>query len=366
MKPLVSERIAHIAPYQPGKPIEELHRELGHAWPNEGAIKLASNENPLGPSPRAVEAARAALGQMHLYPDGGAFYLREKLAGSLGVHSDQIVTGSGSNELIDLLIQTYCEPDEEVLCPAVSFACYRLSAEAHRRPFRETKNGPGFAYDLDALVDGVGPRTKMVFLANPNNPTGVYAKKADFERFLSRLPEDVILAVDEAYFEYARAADYPNALDYLRGRERLVTLRTFSKIYGLAGLRVGYLVGHARVVEHLHRVRLAFNVGSVAQAAAMAALDDGEHVQRSRASNGAELPRLTAGLQALSVTVTPSQTNFLLADFGRAARPIYEALLQRGVIARPMAPYGLHNHLRITVGTQAENARLLETLEGVL
>jgi histidinol-phosphate aminotransferase len=228
VKPLVSDRISRIAPYEPGKPIEELHRELGASWPKEGAIKLASNENPLGPSPKGVEAARAALAQAHLYPDGGGFYLREAIAKQLGVDGKQVVLGSGSNELIDLVIQTYCEPDEEVLAPAVSFACYRLSAEAHRRPFRETPNGPGFAYDLDALAAGVGPKTKVVFLANPNNPTGVYAGRAAFERFLSRLPEDVLLVVDEAYFEYARAADYPDALAYLPRRERMMTLRTFS------------------------------------------------------------------------------------------------------------------------------------------
>jgi histidinol-phosphate aminotransferase len=366
-RPLVSASIARITPYEPGKPLEELQRELGQAWPAEGAIKLASNENPHGPSPKAIRAAEGALANAHLYPDGGSFYLREKLAQALGVSARHVVIGSGSNELIDLLVQTYCEPDEEVLAPACSFACYRLSAEAHRRPFRETPNGPNFAYDLDALADAVGPKTKLVFLANPNNPTGVYAGREAFGRLLKRLPEEVILAVDEAYFEYARAADYPDAIAHLGGRERLVSLRTFSKIYGLAGLRVGYLVGPAAIVEHINRIRLAFNVNAVGQTAARAALDDREHVERSRQANAEELPRLEDGLTKLGLDVVPSQANFVLAGLGpRDGRTVFESLLRRGVIVRPMAGYGLPCHLRITVGTVSENERLLKALAEVL
>jgi histidinol-phosphate aminotransferase len=367
IRPLVSPQIAKIAPYEPGKPIEELERELGGAWPAEGAIKLASNENPWGPSPLALRAAEQALKSANLYPDGGAFYLREKLAQKLGVDPKQIAVGSGSNELIDLLVQAFCEADEEVLAPACSFACYRLSAEAHRRAFRETPNGPDFAYDLDALAAGVGPRTKLVFLANPNNPTGAYVTKLAFERFLKVLPEDVILAVDEAYFEYARAADYPNALEHLGERQRTLTMRTFSKIYGLAGLRVGYAVGPASLVEYLHRVRLAFNVGSIGLAAAAAALDDIEHLERSQKANATELPALQTALEKLGLKVLPSQTNFLLVDFGaREGKRVFEALLRKGVIVRSMGPYGLPHHLRITVGKPQENQRLLASLAEVL
>jgi histidinol-phosphate aminotransferase len=372
---LVSSEIARIAPYEPGKPIEELEREMreaGVAWPKEGAIKLASNENPLGPSPKGLEAAARALAQVHLYPDGGAFYLRQALAARLGVDMRQIVAGGGSNELIDLLISTYVAPDEEVVAPAVSFACYRLSCEAHRRKFREVPNGPRFAYDLEALAAACGPKTKLVFLANPNNPTGVYAGREAFARFLAALPERVLLAVDEAYIEYVRAADYPDTLAMLKDRERMVLLRTFSKIYGLAGLRVGYAIGQAHVIEWMHRVRLPFNVGSVAQVAARAALDDEAHVARSRALVAEELPRLEAALAALGLEVTPSQTNFVLVDLaprlGAKAngRAVYEALLRRGVIVRPMGGYGLPSSLRITVGTAPENARLLESLREVL
>ena len=363
----VSPEIARIAPYEPGKPLEELARELGTAWPTEGAIKLASNENPLGPSPLGLAAAHAALASAQLYPDGGAFYLRQRLAQKLDQPIEKILCGSGSNELLDLLIQTFVAPDEEVLAPEVSFACYRLSAEAHRRAFRTAPNGPHFKYDLSSLARAVSPRTKLVFLANPNNPTGVYAGRAEFEAFLDQLPAHVILAVDEAYFEYARAADYPSTLDYLGRRERLCTLRTFSKIYGLAGLRAGYLVGPTEMVQHLNRVRLPFNISAVAQAAARAALDDVAHVERAQTLNAAELERVTAGLLALGLGVTPSQANFVLVDFGaRVGKTVFDALLRQGVIVRPMAGYGLPHHLRITIGTAAENARLLATLAEVL
>lgn len=366
MKPLVSDRIAKITPYVPGKPLDELERELGASWPKEGAIKLASNENALGPSPRAVEAACKAVAEAHLYPDGDAFYLRGAIAKHLGVGATQIVVGSGSNELIDLAVQTYCELDEEVLAPAVSFSCYRLSAEAHRRPFRESENGPGFAYDLDALAGAVTPKTKVVFLANPNNPTGAYAGRAAVERLVETLPPDIVLVIDEAYIEYVRADDFPDSLALHSRRERLITLRTFSKIHGLAGLRVGYAVGQPHVVEHLNRTRLAFNVNAVGQAAARAALDDKEHVARAHALNAEELPKLSRALAALGLTVSPSQANFVLVGVGRAARPLYEKLLQKGVIVRPVANYGLPDHLRITVGTKAENERLLRTLGEVL
>src|SRR5262245_37855001 len=214
MRPLVSERIARIAPYVPGKPIEELERELGSTWPKEGAIKLASNENPLGPSPKALEAAQAVMPQVNQYPDGDSYYLRQALARKCDVRADQIAIGQGSNDLIDLLVQAFTEPDEEVLAPKYAFLCYKLSADAHRRPFREAPVGPGFSVDADDLLAQVGPRTKILFLANPNNPTGQYLSRAGFEHVVDKLPADVILAVDEAYFEYVRAADYPNALHY--------------------------------------------------------------------------------------------------------------------------------------------------------
>jgi histidinol-phosphate aminotransferase len=362
MKPLVSEEIARIAPYEPGKPLEELAREMGSDWPG-GAIKLASNENPLGPSPKAIEAARKALSDAHRYPDGSTFYLRHALAERLGFHDRQILVGAGSNEIIDLLIQTLVAPDEEVLAPACSFACYRLSAEAHRRVFRETPNAANLQYDLPALAAAATEKTKLVFLANPNNPTGAYANRMDFEHFVKALPPHVVLAVDEAYYEYARAGDYPTALEWLERRPRLVVLRTFSKIHGLAGMRVGFGVASQEICDALHRVRLPFNVNSIAQAAARAALEDLEHVERSQRLNSAEIVRVASALQGLGLEVFPSQANFLLVGVQRGA---YQALLKKGVIVRAMGSYGLPDHLRITIGTEAENTRLLQALPEVI
>ena len=361
---LVEAAIARIAPYEPGKPIEELQRELGGAWGDGGAVKLASNENPYGPSKLAIEAAARALGQTNLYPDGGAFALRGKLALRHKVDARQILIGAGSNEIIDLLVQTFCSGGDEVLAPQLSFVAYRLAAEKNRRPFREAPLGPRLAYDVDALLAAVSNQTKLLFIANPGNPTGAYLPRPELEKLVEKLPPRVLLVVDEAYFEYASANDYPDTRLLLDRRARLVTLRTFSKIYGLAGLRVGYAIASAELLDYVHRIRLPFNVSAPAQAAALAALDDGAHVARARQGNDVELTRLTAALAALGLEVLPSQTNFVLADFGaRDGRQLYDKLLRAGVIVRPMNGYGLPHHLRITVGTAAENARLLAALE---
>jgi histidinol-phosphate aminotransferase len=364
---LVEPAIARIAPYEPGKPIEELQRELGGAWGEGGAVKLASNENPYGASPLGIAAARAALAEANQYPDGGAFALRHKLAARHGLGAEQILVGGGSNELIDLLVQTFCADGEEVLAPQHSFIAYKLAALKNRRPFRESPNGARFAYDVEALLASVTDKTKLVFFANPNNPTGAYLPRPEFERLVEKLPERVILVADEAYFEYASANDYPDARKYLDRRARLVALRTFSKIYGLAGLRIGYALASAELIDYVHRIRLPFNVSSVAQAAARAALDDGAHVARARSGNDVELPRLGAALTALGFEVLPSQTNFLFVGLGaRDGRQLYDQLLRKGVIVRPLNGYGLPHHLRITVGTAAQNARLLGALRDVL
>lgn len=364
---LVEPAIARIAPYEPGKAIEELERELGHAWGAGGAIKLASNENPYGPSPRGVAAAQAALAAANLYPDGGAFALRHALAARHGVDAAQILVGAGSNEIIDLLVQTFCAGDDEVVAPQYSFIAYKLAAQKNRRAFCEAPTAATLAYDVDAILGAVTPRTKIVFVANPNNPTGAYLGRAQFERLVDELPARVILVADEAYFEYASAADYPDARAYLARRRRLATLRTFSKIYGLAGLRVGYMIASAELNDFVHRVRLPFNVSSPALAAALAALGDDAHVARARQGNAAELPRLGAALARLGLEVLPSQTNFVLVGFGaRDGRALYGALLRKGVIVRPMSGYGLPHHLRITVGTAADNARLVRAIEEVL
>jgi histidinol-phosphate aminotransferase len=364
---LVEPAIARIAPYEPGKPIEELERELGQAWGPGGAVKLASNENPYGPSPLGVAAAQAALAQVNLYPDGGAFALRQKLGKRHHVDARQILVGAGSNEIIDLLVQTFCADGDEVLAPQYSFIAYKLAAEKNRRPFREAPVGPKLAYDVDALLAAVSPRTKVVFFANPNNPTGAYLPEPGFARLVAELPPRVLLVADEAYFEYASARDYPDARKYLDQRARMVALRTFSKIYGLAGLRVGYAIASAQLLDYVNRIRLPFNVSAPAQAAALAALEDGAHVARARQGNDVELPRLAAALAGLGLEVLPSQTNFVLVGFGaRDGRQLYDRLLRKGVIVRPMNGYGLPHHLRITVGTAAENARLLAALRDIL
>jgi histidinol-phosphate aminotransferase len=360
--------ILGIAPYQPGKPLSELERELGGAWPEGGAIKLASNENPLGASPRAVEAARRALEELHLYPDGAAFQLREALAERLEARFDQIVLGAGSNEIIDLLVRTFCDEGEGVVAPACAFLCYRLAAETHRRPYEETANGPRFAVDPDALVARVTASTKLVFLANPNNPTGASLGRVALSRLARELPPHVIFAVDEAYLDYARRDDAADALGLLAERERVVVIRTFSKIHGLAGLRVGFAVGPEEIISLMHRVRMPFNVGTVGQAAALAALSDEEHLTRSRSLNARELPRLSRGLSALGCDIFPSEGNFVLCEVPshKEAMRIYDGLLRRGVIVRPLQPYRLDRHLRITVGTEAQNDRLLAALGDVL
>jgi histidinol-phosphate aminotransferase len=359
MNGLVTPSIAALLPYEAGKPLEELARELGIG----DAIKLASNENPLGPSPMAIEAARKVLSESHRYPDAGAYRLRERLARKLGVPADEIIQGNGSNELLDLLVRTFTTADSHLVFAEPSFVVYRLAAMAHGVPFTAVPLSDD-THDLEAMAAAITPRTKLVFVANPNNPTGTYVGRAAIERFLRDVPKDVIVAIDEAYFEYADAPDYPDCLE-LRGlRERLVVLRTFSKIYGLAAFRVGYAVGPRDIVDYMNRVRAPFNVGTHGQAAAIAALDDVEHLDRSRRVNREERARVTARLRDRGLGVAASQANFVYVDLRRPARPVYDALLRLGVIVRPFG--SLPTHLRITIGTPAENDRFLGALEEVL
>jgi histidinol-phosphate aminotransferase len=356
---LVTPEIEELRPYEAGKPVEELERELGVG----DAIKLASNENPLGPSPRAIEAVERALAELHRYPDAAAYRLRERLAGRLGVGMQELLHGNGSNELIELLIRTFTTREHHVIFGEPAFVMYKIAALAHGTPFSAVPLRD-LTHDLEAMAAAVTPRTRLLFVANPNNPTGTYVGRAAMEKLLREVPPEVIVAVDEAYFEYADAEDYPDCLA-LRGlRERLVVLRTFSKIYGLATLRVGYAVGPPELIEYMNRLRAPFNVGSLGQIAAAAALDDHEHVERSRSTNRSERTRLGRALAELGWKIAPSQANFVFVDVGRPARPLYDALLRLGVIVRPFA--GLPTCLRITVGTPRENDRLLEALREVV
>ncbi len=359
MGPIVTPGIESLRPYEAGKPLEELARELGIT----DAVKLASNENPYGPSPRALEAARAALSEVHRYPDAAAHRLRHRLAEHHGISADEIVHGNGSNELIELLVRTFTTAAHHLVYAAPSFVVYQSAALVHgvsatAVPLRDE------THDLDAMLAAIRPETRLVFVANPNNPTGTHVGREALGRFLRAVPESVIVAVDEAYVEFADAPDFSNALELRSLRENLVVLRTFSKAYALAGLRVGYAVAPRRIVDYLGRVRAPFNVSLVAQAAAVAALGDREHLERSVAATCAERARLAERLTALGVAVTPSQANFIYFDVDRDARVVYERLLALGVIVRAFAP--LPTKLRLTVGTPRENERALAALAEVL
>jgi histidinol-phosphate aminotransferase len=356
---LVLPSVEGLAPYEGGKPLEELSREFGVV----DAVKLASNENPLGPSPKAVEAARAQLGSVHLYPDGAAYRLREKIASVHGVSMAEVIQGNGSNELLDLFVRTFATPEHHIVFAEPSFVVYKIAALAGGIPFTAVPLR-NLTHDLGAMARAITERTRLVFVANPNNPTGTHVGRAEVEAFLRDVPKEVIVVMDEAYIEYADAPDFPDSMK-LRGlRERLFVVRTFSKIYGLAGMRVGYAVGPAQLVDYVNRVRAPFNVTALAQAAAIAALDDQEHVERSRALNRSERAWLSQQLSELGHRVAPSQANFVLVDIGRPARPVYDRLLRKGVIVRPFA--NLPTSLRVTVGTHTENQRFLAALREVL
>lgn len=359
MSALVTPTIEAMLPYEGGKPIDELARELGVV----GAVKLASNENPLGPSPKALEAMRGLLDSVHTYPDGSAWRLRQRLSEVHGVPMEEVIHGNGSNEVLDLFVRTFARPEHHIVFAEPAFVVYRLACLTYGIPFTAVPLTER-THDLDAMARAVTDKTRIVFIANPNNPTGTYVGRKAVEKFLSEVPPEVIVVMDEAYLEYADADDFPDSMQLRRLRERLFVVRTFSKIYGLAGLRVGFAIGPAKLVDYLNRVRAPFNVSGLGQAAAIAALSDEEHVQRSRKHNLEERARVTQELSRLGFDVAPSQANFVLADLGRPAKPIYDALLRNGVIVRPFP--SLPTSLRITIGTRAENDRLFEALARVL
>jgi histidinol-phosphate aminotransferase len=361
--PLVPSYVASLNPYIPGKPIEEVEREYGVT----NVAKLASNENALGPSSKALAALREAAAQVNLYPDGSAFYLRNALAAHLGVEPKEVFVGNGSNELIELLVRTFVLEGEEVLTSAQTFIAYKLAVQAHGRTLVEAPMKARFHYDLDALRKLLSRRTKVIFLANPDNPTGTWFAEAELTPFLDAIPKETLVVLDEAYLEFVDAPGYQDSLALRKRYPNLVVLRTFSKIYGLAGLRLGYGMARPEVVEYLDRVRAPFNVNHVAQAAGVAALGDVEHVEKSRALVRQERPFLAAGLSALGATVVPSQGNFVFADFpGRPGKDLFEALLREGVVVRPMGGYGFPTAQRVTVGLRPENEKCLAALKKVL
>ncbi|MEZ4273279.1 MAG: histidinol-phosphate transaminase, partial [Myxococcota bacterium] len=341
MRSPANDAFETLMPYVPGKPVSETERELGI----EGVIKLASNENPLGPSPKAKHAISQALGGMSDYPDGGAFYLKATLAERLNVKPANLIIGNGTNEIIEMLIRTFVRPDEHMVYAQTSFVIYKLCAQAAGREVREVPLRD-MCFDLPAMAKVMDERTKLVFIANPNNPTGTYVNRAQVEAFLQEVPPHVLVVLDEAYFEYAQAEDYPNGLDYLGQRERLVVMRTFSKCYGLAGLRVGYGIANPQLVDYLNRGRQPFNVNSLAQIGALAALDDHEHLEKSCLLNSQQMTFLTPKLRERGLDVVESQANFVLVDFKRDIQELFVPLLREGVIVRPMGGYGLTTSAR--------------------
>ena len=359
MSALVSPSIESLLPYEGGKPVEELAREFGIT----NAIKLASNENPLGPSPKALEAARAILNDVHRYPDAAAFKLRERIAAEHRIPMDHVIQGNGSNELLDLAVRTFCTAEHHVIFAEPAFVVYRIAALAHGVPFTAVATRD-LTHDLEAMLAAITPRTRLIFVGNPNNPTGTYVGLDTLRRFLRAVPPEVVVLMDEAYIEYTTAADFPDCLTLRGEHERLIVCRTFSKIHGLAGLRVGYGVSTPQLVNYMNRVRAPFNVGNLGQAAAIAALDDTEHVKQSHSLNASERERVYARLTAMGLAVTPSQANFYLVNVKSNGRAMYDALLRKGVIVRPFG--NLPTSIRVTVGKPAENDRFLMALAEVL
>lgn len=352
----VPEYIRTLIPYAPGKPIEEVEREIGIF----NSIKLASNENPLGPSPLALDAMREKLAQLHLYPDGDCFYLKRGLTAKLNVTPEQLIFGNGSNEIIELAIRTFMRPGDEAVMARQAFVVYKLIVQAMGGISQEVPLR-NFTHDLEAIGAAISARTRIVFLANPNNPTGTIFRKAAWENFLKQIRSDVLIIVDEAYFEYVEAADYPNSLDYHQQSKALLTLRTFSKLYGLAGLRIGYGIADKEIISLMHRVRQPFNVNAPAQWGALAALDDREHVRRSLENNRQGLQYLTAEFARLGIEYVPSHANFILLQV-RKGEDVFNRLLAQGIIVRPMAGYQFPEYLRVTIGTMDENRKFIDGL----
>jgi histidinol-phosphate aminotransferase len=355
------DHISRISPYVPGRPEEDLGCPPG----GESPLKMASNENPLGPSPRALESARAALEQSHRYPDGSGRRLRAALSRRFQLPPDQIVLGNGSTELVELLARTFLGGEGWAVMAERTFIMYRIAVMAVNGNAREVPLR-GMRLDLMAMAAACDSRTVLVYIANPDNPTGTYVTREELEEYFRCVPPGVLTVLDEAYAEYLERSDYPSGVDSLRQGRRVAVLRTFSKAYGLAGLRVGYGLAPADVVSGMERIRSPFNTSRVAQAAALGALEDHEHVARSRslAQEGREY--LESEFQRRGWSYVPSVTNFVLLDLKRDAEEIHLRLMERGVIARPLGPYRLPSSLRVTVGTAIENRRFLEALDQVL
>ncbi|MFZ5775125.1 MAG: histidinol-phosphate transaminase [Thermodesulfobacteriota bacterium] len=357
MKLPVRDNIASLVPYPPGKPLEELEREYGIT----GSIKLASNENALGPSPKAVAAVAANLHNLHRYPDGSCHYLAHALAEKIGVAAEQLVFGNGSNEIIQLLIAAFLAPGEEVVTSHPTFLVYQKVVQAQGGVNRVVPLC-GMDHDLAGIASAITAQTRLIFLDNPNNPTGTVFTRQAFAALLERVPDGVIVALDEAYVDFVEAELRIDARAFLNHRVPVVALRTFSKAYGLAGLRVGYGLMRPEIADYLHRVRQPFNVNNLAQIGALAALADDEHYEKTLRMTKEGIAWLSAEVAKLGCKAFPSQTNFFLIDVKTNGKQLYEAMLKKGVIVRPMHAYGYPDYIRITVGTPEENQRFVTAL----
>lgn len=349
------DAIQALQPYQAGKPIEELERELGIS----SAIKLASNENPWGCSDLVDKGVATALSDLSLYPDANAFYLKQTLADKFNVNSNQLTIGNGSNDILDLLARTFLSVGDEAIYSEYAFLIYPLVVQAVGATARVAKaldadSAQPFGHDLDAILALINDKTKIIFLANPNNPTGTYFAKADLDRFMSAVPDSVIVVLDEAYAEYVSNKDYPNGLDYLAQYDNIVVTRTFSKIYGLAALRVGYAISHPTVSDVLNRVRQPFNGNSIGLLAAQLSLADDAFVKRCQQNNANALLDFSQFLIEQKKRFIPSVANFLTVEFAGNAMQVYQHLLSKGLIVRPIANYGLNDYLRISMGTEEQ------------
>ncbi len=360
---LAIREVQNLAPYVPGKPIEELTRETG--IPANEIIKLASNESPLEPNPRVLAAIQDELAQITRYPDGNGFRLKRKLNEKFGIKSDGITLGNGSNDLLIMIAEAFLGVGRNAVLSEYSFSVYGSATKATGALVKEV---PSMEYgvDLEGILKKIDSDTRVVFLANPNNPTGTWFDKASFEHFLAQVPTRTLVVLDEAYIEYAEDPTLPNGLDYVSRYPNLIVCRSLCKAYGLAGLRIGYSASSAQVADILNRVRQPFNVNSLALVAACAALDDDAYIERGCQVNRQGLQQLQDGLTSLHLPWIPSRTNFVTVDFERNAGPVYESLLTKGIIVRPLDGYGLPNHLRISIGLESENSRFLTALGELL
>ena len=355
---LVPKHIQEIIPYLPGKPLSEVERELGL----KDVVKLASNENPLGPSPLAMNAIKKHINEVNLYPDDGVYYLRQKLASALNLSMDQIIIGNGTTEILGVIARTFLSPEDYAIVADQTFLVYQLAVQAVNGNLI-TVPLKNYTYDLPAMAKAITPQTKLIYIANPNNPTGTMVTGEEVDHFLNSIPEDIVIALDEAYYEYIENPAYPDSLRYVREGRLVIVLRTFSKIYGLAGLRIGYAIASKEIIQYLIKAKTLFNTNHLAQVGAMAALDDYDFVNKGKRVNREGYQFLAQELDRLKVEFIPSVGNFILLIVQEDPYKVYQELLRRGVIVRPMKRWNLPQGIRVTIGTPQQNLRFIKALK---